>query len=268
MIINASDVPSIRTWIVGVGLCGDDWKRVDRLTDHLEANVQHLNVETALTSEFFASGHVSSASYARIFLPQLLPTTVHSAVYLDCDVIVEDDIHTLDMRCGNDALVSAVRNPFFDGWSQLEMVPSMGYFNAGVLVMDLSRMREESFVDMCIRAAVRGNLAKAHDQDVLNSVVAGRWNRLPDKWNVYHGFYSRKPAELGLDREQLEKLLTYPSILHFSSSVKPWSYHCTHPRRDRYFHYRAAAGIPVEPIRPTNMKQVGKRWVKRLLGRP
>src|SRR3546814_17560015 len=46
-------------------------------------------------SHFRTDGHISHASYLRIFIPEILPDSVEKVLYLDCDIAVRNDIAAL-----------------------------------------------------------------------------------------------------------------------------------------------------------------------------
>src|SRR3546814_3345847 len=46
-------------------------------------------------SHFRTDGHISHASYLRIFIPEILPDSEEKVLYLDCDIVVRHDIEPL-----------------------------------------------------------------------------------------------------------------------------------------------------------------------------
>ena len=72
--------------------------------------------------------------------------------------------------------------------------PSLGYFNAGVLLVNLRYWREnnlsESFFEIINKYPER---LRYHDQDVLNIVLKEIKLTLPLKYNVQHGYFFKDP---------------------------------------------------------------------------
>ena len=110
---------------------------------------------------------------ARLALHRLLPDE-DRVLYLDCDVIAMFDfseIFDIDLQ-GN--VLAAVReparckNPFI-------------YFNAGVLLMDLAKLRE-GIGDEMLHMANTKKLA-CPDQDAINLLCQGRILELPPTYN-------------------------------------------------------------------------------------
>src|SRR6202035_1702072 len=64
------------------------------------------------------------------------------------------------------------------------------YFNAGVLLMNLSLMRNEQTVDKIERLVeAKGDELTWFDQDALNVVTAGRWSPLHPRWNAQNSYW-------------------------------------------------------------------------------
>ena len=90
------------------------------------------------------------------------------------------------------------RNAFFSGGPTV-----FEGFNAGVLVMNLARMRRDRAVETTVALARTFGL---HDQDVLNLTTRARRKPLAEEWNVFPELEMREDAALA----------------HFVGPVKPW----------------------------------------------
>jgi lipopolysaccharide biosynthesis glycosyltransferase len=188
--------------------------------------------------------HISSATYARLFIPAMLPQSVDKALYLDSDLIVRRCVGDLyDVPVGGFAAM-AVANagaPYVSSplglpyWSRLGRAAGEVNYNAGVLLMNLSAWRAGD-----VTAAALDYLAKDHlfqgDQAAINAVLPGRIGDLDPRWNQQTGHFAPAlQAALPYTEVQLKELLTDPWIVHFTTDVKPWHYPSTHPFRDEWF---------------------------------
>ena len=77
-------------------------------------------------------------------IPKILPNNISKALYLDCDLIINGNISSLFTIDLNDYASGAV----FDGgtddirtYNRLKYSSGNGYFNAGVLLMNLEYWR-------------------------------------------------------------------------------------------------------------------------------
>jgi lipopolysaccharide biosynthesis glycosyltransferase len=89
------------------------------------------------------------------------------------------------------------------------------YFNAGVLLIDLSRWREEHIPEVAMDYMRQVPDTPYSDQDALNVACDTRWTALDDRWNFQDHMRQR------VDRLPLAQR---PHIVHFISPNKPWIY--------------------------------------------
>ena len=85
--------------------------------------------------------------------------------------------------------VAAVGDCYISGQDFAErwgLAPSdLGYFNSGVLLIDLKQVREGRLFTKALAFIVEhGSALRFTDQDALNYVFWNRWLRLPMRWNV------------------------------------------------------------------------------------
>lgn len=181
--------------------------------------------------------HYTVDTYTRLWLGEFFPATADRVLYLDADIVVVGSIAPLWSIDLAGALMGAVDIPGSDrGVTRLAMRAEDGYFNAGVLVIDLKQWRatraQETVVDY-----IRANPDRVrYDQDALNACFYSRTKRLDYKWNVIRPFF-REPLALPLKRAEIEAVRREAQIIHFNGGSKPWSYFCDHPRRAEYEKY-------------------------------
>lgn len=133
----------------------------------------------------------SEAASYRLLLPELLPE-LDRIVYIDCDVVVRQDLAALyqGLDFGN-SLLAAVHEAPIEGqavrWESLGCDPG-SYFNSGFLVMNLARMREEGTSERLLEV-LRTDYLEFPDQDALNMVCKGRVTPLSPKFNSIRTFF-------------------------------------------------------------------------------
>ncbi|MBW3618385.1 MAG: hypothetical protein KY446_11720, partial [Proteobacteria bacterium] len=110
--------------------------------------------------------------------------------------------------------------------------------NAGVLLMDLGRLRANNFFARC--NAVRrehGDALNVGDQCIINKVAEGRKVVVAPRWNILS-----HDLEFGQLVPQLESY-GGEGVLHFSGITKPWSEWSDQRTADLWFSYAAELGI-------------------------
>jgi lipopolysaccharide biosynthesis glycosyltransferase len=180
--------------------------------------------------------------WLRFLLPRLLPS-VDRVLYLDADTLVlgslepllEIDLAGLPLA----AVSNVVEEDLWPHVRSLGVDDPRHFFNSGVLLMDLARMRAEGSVDALLRVAVeRSDELRWPDQDALNIVFAGRWHQLHPRWNAQNSLWGWRPrADHVFGRATVEEAISDPGVVHFEGPLvcKPWHALNHHPWRAAYW---------------------------------
>ena len=164
--------------------------------------------------------YYSDSIYYRIFIPKMFPR-LKKAVYLDADIILNDDVANLYNTDLGDNLLGAVTDesvvgiPIFCDYvkKQIGLADEHDYFNSGVLVMNLAAMRDERLEEKFVHLLKTYNFdTVAPDQDYLNLICRGRVHYLEGGWNKH------PIAENELKRSELH-------LMHYNMFNKPWHYY-------------------------------------------
>lgn len=167
---------------------------------------------TQLKADYF-----TPTIYYRIFLPEMFPQ-YDKGVYLDSDIIVNDDIAKLFETDLNGNLVAATVDMSTQGdellckyFDEVVGVKHDKYFNSGVLVIDFEKFRKEEFCEHFLYLLNKYDFdTVAPDQDYLNAMCAGRVKYLDAAWNAM-------PTP---DHHPMKS----PKIVHYNLFFKPWHY--------------------------------------------
>ncbi len=162
-------------------------------------------------------GHISSAAYFRLLIDKIL-IDEDKVVYLDCDVILNRDIAELYNFDISQYCLAAVKDFGAEIYLKynsdfMEYISSLGfkyestYFNSGVLVMNLKKIRNENYSNLMFRVAEM-NTKYFHDQNVLNVVFQDSVKFLDFRWNF----------QWSLHNENVENV----AIIHYCGNKKPW----------------------------------------------
>jgi lipopolysaccharide biosynthesis glycosyltransferase len=217
-------------------------------------------------------GFTRTATWYRIFLPELLPH-VSRVLYLDADVLVLESVAPLwglDMASKLVAAVTNVLEPqSVDRPTALEIPDSQGYFNAGVMVLNLDLMRrEDSSRALREYGTAHADALAWRDQDALNVVLGASRLPLHPRWNCMNGFLVFPWSADVLGSEAVAEAVQNPAIRHFEGPgpYKPWHYLCEPDWRDLYRHHRQATPWPRVRLRGRNPQNVWRRLRGRVKG--
>ncbi|MGE0740462.1 MAG: glycosyltransferase family 8 protein [Hyphomonadaceae bacterium] len=175
---------------------------------------------------FSTRGHFNRAILFRIGLEKLAPADCARVIYVDSDVTVLGDIRELWSANLLGNAIGAVRDCYQDGveFSQRWSLPAPPrYFNSGVLVIDLARVRaDRAFAAAADFVARHGEDILFGDQDALNWVFWRRWIELDPAWNVQRYMSAPEIAAAGWSRAT-------PALIHYIGMQKPWMANVWHP---------------------------------------
>jgi len=187
--------------------------------------------------------HVTKATYYRLFVDRMLPVDIEKVLYLDCDVVVDNNLNKLFETDISNYAVGCVTDmsEAFHEYNRLGYDSKLGYFNAGVLLLNLKYWREHHVADDFMNIIINHpEKIKLHDQDVLNIVFCKNKLTLPLLYNVQNGFlWKPQYLQINYDKYQneLNDAIHDGAIIHFCSEIKPWHKDCDHPLREIWFKY-------------------------------
>ena len=174
------------------------------------------------------SGHITQAMYYRYLFADMLPETVTRLIYMDADIICKGDILPLWQLDLQGKVLAAARDYGEDRSCDRIGLKNGRYFNSGVLLMDLTKWRQQKLTQKLFQwlEQVGGTKILWGDQDVLNGVIDGEFTELPKKYN---GIVINNTTL----NENLELV-----IVHYIDYVKPWHiYYVDSNAKELYWQY-------------------------------
>lgn len=162
----------------------------------------------------------------RLFLPNYLEKNIHKILYLDCDVIVNDNLDELfEIDMQGKAVAGSIDPQTYskDVFQRLDYDYSYKYICAGVLLMNLDYWREFNLSEQII------NYMKTHpdkieflEQDALNYLCREHKTILPACYGVQVPFF-RHTEFLKEHSNEIQRLMDKPLIIHYAG-YQPWVY--------------------------------------------
>jgi lipopolysaccharide biosynthesis glycosyltransferase len=236
------DPSSLKIHIISAIKSSELRKRLQRQADPFGIGLSWLVPPKWENRGFKISHHISLTSYFRLAIPRLLDKRISRALYLDCDLIVRKDLSPLwEIDLSNYA-VAAVEEGAAPTWEWLCLPKGAGYFNAGVLLLNLDLWRKEKITKSLLDYSQKyPDRIKYWDQDVLNGVLYGKRLPLHPKWNCQASFFQPNYQRDRLLAHEVQEAMREPHVLHFNSPTKPWHFMNTHPLKSEYFTYLSAS---------------------------
>jgi lipopolysaccharide biosynthesis glycosyltransferase len=255
---NLSDGWELDVFILGYRISDAGQQRLESALDGLPVRLHWLTLDlSAVQTRWPGLGNEDSITvYYRLFLAEVLPRSVDRVLYLDADLLVEGDLAKLWSLPFDGHVVQAVPDAYacrlhiprlarITFSENIRFSPETPYFNAGVLLIDLRRWREENVGKQAVSLLWKyGGQLAGRDQDALNCSLAGRWKRLPPTWN-FHELpehpHTWEPG--GASAEELREAFEQPAIIHFIG-WKPWCQTVRPLHHERWWAIARPAGVP------------------------
>ncbi len=153
-----------------------------------DALSQHIRVPVDNTA-------FPATAYLRLFAPHVIPTDREKVLYLDCDMLVLDDIAKLWHIDLSDHLFAAVQDlqeVVSCSWGGIPNYKELGipadskYFNSGLLLINAKKWRDEARTTKVIQCLIdNAKYVNWVDQYGLNAALANQWLELDRSWNWY-----------------------------------------------------------------------------------
>ena len=241
-------------------------------TNHAKIDIIKLNDDLFSDFPVRSGDHVSVAAYYRIFLPRILPDSIERILYLDGDIFCTDSIklfYDTDLQNYSCAVCHDERNDEDSNFIRLKYPKQNGYFNSGVMLINLDWWRKNNITEKCLDyIAKEPDACLWHDQDALNHVLDGTVFWADFRYNFTQGFFFDK-KDMCIDEHfysEIDTAKKNPCIIHFSSAYKPWHIECNHPLKMQYRNfYKQYTGQKLHLLyKQTGLARI-KWFLKRIL---
>lgn len=173
--------------------------------------------------------HYTKAMYYRLLAFQLLPQEIKKILYLDPDILVLNPVRPLYEVDINDYLYAAAMHSAYGSITKylnqirLQNPNLEGYFNSGVLLMNLENQRREiSDKELFEYVEQYHNLLILPDQDAINALYGEKILPVDDtvyNYDVRH--YVLYSLTSGGEKD-LDWVINNTVFLHFCGKHKPW----------------------------------------------
>lgn len=236
---NSKSENNYRAIIMYESLSQDNRERLGSLAtnnfkiDFVEMN-EGLETITDRLSNRIRSEYFTLTIYFRLFIASMFPE-YDKAIYIDSDIVLEEDIAELFSIDIGDNFIGACRDASIDGiepfQSYVEQVVGVDrndYVNSGVLLMNLKKLRDADFDKHFLSLLNTYHFdSVAPDQDYLNAICKGSIYYLSPKWNT-------------MPNEQKPKI-EGAKLIHYNLFSKPWCYDGLQ-YGERFWHYAENSG--------------------------
>lgn len=264
--------------IIDESMTDDDKEKLQNVVEDFDDHIYfvQVNADEIRKRMYFKDGFYKIQTFYRLLMAGLLPKDIDKVIYLDGDIIVRKSLETLWSINIEDVALGAVQDAQegrISMFNRLHYSSLLGYFNAGVLYVNLKYWRshrlEDQFLEFVNKYPERIVL---NDQDILNYVCRNCKRDIPLKYNVQSDFllkFDKLYFDIWKHYDELLEARCNPVILHYSG-CRPWEKDTNHPYKDEFYAYlneTSWKGSPLWPNRTTWLMKLVNRnrwWLSKL----
>ncbi|MFI3249374.1 MAG: glycosyltransferase family 8 protein [Eubacteriales bacterium] len=239
LIVHASTELEYLVHILYTKLAAEHRRRLCNMAQsHVRVECVDIREKTDIFKTYSTSKHFKVESTYRLLIPELF-SQFDKILYLDCDIIVREDVALLyQTDLGENVLGvgEVVMGPEFKLHFQTVLgVEEEEGFNSGVLLVNTKQFQREGIKEKCLNLLLEDweSVEKKYiypDQDVLNITCTGKTKKFPISWN-FEWLYSLEGEDIDTSLYELsqsslkiyEENVEDPKIIHYISPIKPWN---------------------------------------------
>ena len=199
-------------------------KKLEKLYKNCSVNL--IDMQSVLSKMENIPPSMAIPTFYRLAMPSVFQK-YDKIIYLDGDIIVAKDLWEMfstdleDNYIGGGLDAPIIKtHKTTDYAARLGMDGIDSYINAGVLLMDLKKLREDNMEKVFYEfiPELKTRKLRCKDQDTLNSTCYGKIKILPKEYNLFSKYYVAELTDAPLSENQS----TDPTIIHFAGRAKPW----------------------------------------------
>lgn len=216
LLLNSEKSDFYKIHVIASNMNAENRKKIASLSrENVSIEFNDLSERVSSIAHRFAiRDYYSISTYMRIFIASAFPQ-YEKALYIDSDTVIDRNIAELFFSDIGENLVGAVQEnvmlrPVFGEYSEKVLgIPRKKYFNAGIMLMNMKKMRETNLEASFIKLLGERSFPVAQDQDYLNVLCQGKVSYFDYCWNL-------------MPDEKMVGITPY--IVHYKMAQRPWHY--------------------------------------------
>lgn len=220
--------------LVGIDFLNKFEQEILHCLEHYETRckINFLKVGELFDNVTLQVDFIKKSTYYRLLIPQLLKED--RCIYIDSDTIICSDLQKLIDVEFEENYIAGVKAPAYILEDNREhckqaLLPEISqYINAGVLVLNLKKMRKEDLVKKFLELLPLN--MPTQDQDIINCVCYGHITFLPFEFNVMtkYSMWEIEDYQGVFTEQEIMRAWNNPLIIHYADRMKPWkNLNCT-----------------------------------------
>lgn len=191
-------------------------------------SITFIDMQEVFKDAYKTKEHVNYPTFYRLLAADIL-TRYDKCIYLDTDIIVCGDLTEYYNTDINGYCLAGVKAPWYCENSELNsqrlgLPDTHNYINAGAILMNLQKIREDNLTSEFIKLMDRK--FDSQDQDILNYACYGKIKILPYRYNFMTKFgvdYKKYIEKKIYTQTEIDTAIKNPLIIHYANKIKPWN---------------------------------------------
>ena len=222
--------------------------KLARFCQQLGMNYHPITIKNDAFKDAPVSDRYPATIYYRLLAHHYLPDDLDRILYLDADILCINDLSTLYETDLTDYLyASSIHSSLTDMTDtinkiRLQNFDATGYYNSGVLLMNLPAIRE-TVKEADIYKYIEDHVLLLPDQDVLNALYGNQIKAMPDQKYNLDSRNLRTYETISFGEWTLDWIMANTVLIHYCGRDKPWLKNKNNGRLTAlYKHYWNIAG--------------------------
>lgn len=242
---------NFRIYIIYEGLDTNDLQLMKDMVSKYKCELIFILFDDVIFDNVITKGRQTKVLYYNLAIPKLI--NEDRIFKLDVDLVVNGSIKEYYNQDFEDNYLVGVEDwKLFDRHKTLKMDKDAKYFNNGSSLLNLKKMLADNLYEKYIECINTMDELQFLDQDVINSVVNGRWKKAPLKYNAISSYLRDSFLKNNyFDKNDILEVYNNPVIIHYTGGRKPWTYMSRSRFRYLYWEYLAMTPFKdyIEPDR-------------------
>ena len=198
-------------------------KRLENLYD-VEVNILVFPFNDVVSTFPISCSNWTIETYYRLFAAEILPEKLDRILYLDCDIIVDGDVSEMYFSDMENVSALVCSEPTLEKSAiRLGYNVEEGYFNAGMMFINIDYWREHDILKRCIEFIKNHyDILLFNDQDVLNYVLHDSKKFIDIEYNFFSLYITKMIFDSIDENMKMAVINCKPRIIHFLKP-KPWT---------------------------------------------
>lgn len=255
LLMNNTDAEEIHIIIMDNGISEENKNRLMATAEKYHRDIRFVPLAESLTDAKINVQKWNISTFGRLFESSSLPD-YDKVIHIDCDTVVHGSLKELWDLDMSHAVVAGAPDCLSDAYkSNIGLGATETYINAGILVLNLKRIREQGYETLFLEYIDKNNRFLTYvDQEVLNACIPEDEKiELPLRYNSYSilHYLSYKQLKILRHVEHMFSLDTYQDardnavVLHFTGcfleGTRPWIEGDKHPLKEIFDQYKQAS---------------------------